>query len=164
MLCRSSTIRHKPSGVAFQTPLLIPSFSSKGFARSKKDRKSEIGRILEATREFLTEAYLISAYDIYYKDLPAPEKLPFTPELIFLDSGGYEISTDRDYSAVIDSLPAPNPWDITKLESVFDDWPDELPAIFISYDHPDERKPFLDQTTRARKLFRKYRHHLNSIC
>ena len=63
-LCRTSTIRHKSSGVRLRTPLLIPSFSSKGFARSKSDGKSEIGGILATANEFLTEAYLISAYDI----------------------------------------------------------------------------------------------------
>ena len=92
-----------------KTPLLIPSFSSKGFARSKRDGKNEIGKILETAGEFLTEVFLISAYDIYYKHLPCPSELSCTPELIFVDSGGYEISTDRDYSSVIDPLsPACN--------------------------------------------------------
>ena len=61
MLCRTSTILHKDSEVSKTTPLLIPSFSSKGFARSKKDGKSEIGKILAMAGEFLTEVFLISA-------------------------------------------------------------------------------------------------------
>ena len=64
MLCRTSTVRHTGSGVSMTTPLLIPSFSSKGFAKSKKDGKSEIGRILATASEFVTEIFLISAYDI----------------------------------------------------------------------------------------------------
>jgi hypothetical protein len=147
--------------VSLETPLLIPSFSSKGFARSKKDGKSEIGKILAAVGEFLTEAYLISAYDIYYEHLPSPSKLPFTPELLFLDSGGYEISTDRDYSSVIDALPAPDPWDDDKLKSVLDHWPDEIPAVLISYDQPDEKRPFPDQVAAARRLFRGRSQHLH---
>ena len=60
MLCRTSTIQHKDSGVSLTTPLLIPSFSSKGFARSKRDGKSEIGKILKTMDEFLTEIFLRS--------------------------------------------------------------------------------------------------------
>lgn len=160
---RTSTIRHKSSDVSLKTPLLIPSFSSKGFARSKKDGKSEIGKILAASSEFLTEAYLISAYDIYYGDLPRPEDLPFTPELVFLDSGGYEISTDRDYASVIDPLPAPNHWDVAKLESVLDGWPDEIPVVIVSYDNPDGRKSFHAQVKAARKLMKKYPQHLHLL-
>ena len=162
MFARSSTIRHKASGVNLQTPLLIPSFSSKGFARSKKDEKSEIGKILAASADFLTEAFLISAYDIFYKHIPPPRDLP-TPELIFLDSGGYEISTDRDYSSVIDPLPAPEPWDLPKFQSVLSKWPDEIPLVIISYDHHDERKSVVEQIANARKLFRNYPQHLHLL-
>jgi hypothetical protein len=162
-LTRTSTIRHKSSDVSLKTPLLIPSFSSKGFARSKGDGKSEIGKILAASGEFLTEAYLISAYDIYYGDIPRPDDLPFTPDLIFLDSGGYEISTDRDYSSVIDPLPAPNDWDVEKLTSVLDAWPAQIPVVIVSYDNPDERHPFSDQVKAARKLVKKYPQHLHLL-
>lgn len=126
MFARSSTIRHKASGVNLQTPLLIPSFSSKGFARSKKEEKSEIGKILAFSSEFLTEAFLISAYDVFYGHIPPPRELPVIPELIFLDSGGYEISTDKDYSSVIDPLPAPELWDLPRYQSVLSKWPERF--------------------------------------
>lgn len=163
MLARTSKLRHGISGVSLQTPLLVPSFSSKGFARSKEDNKSEIGKILAASGEFLTETYLISAYDIYYKHLPQPADLPFTPEMIFLDSGGYEISTDRDYSSVIDPLPAPEEWDIKRWESVISSWPNEIPLVAVSYDHHDDRKSFEDQVTLARKSAKKYSRHLHEV-
>jgi hypothetical protein len=163
VFARTSTIRHKTSGVTLQTPLLIPSFSSKGFAKSKKDSKSEVGIILAAAGEFLTETYLISAYDIYYGHLPGPSELPFTPEMIFLDSGGYEISTDRDYSSVIDPLPAPEKWDIEKWESIISAWPEEFPLVAVSYDHHEERVRFLEQAKNARKRFRCCPHHLHSL-
>ena len=163
MLCRTSTIQHTESGVSIKTPLLIPSFSSKGFARSKRDGKSEIGKILAATSEFLTEVFLISAYDIFYKHLPPPLNLPCTPEMIFVDSGGYEVSMDCDYSSVIDPVSIPEPWTAENLESVFDNWPDHVPAVFVSFDHPDDRKPFVEQVAEARKLFRKHRQHLRLL-
>ncbi len=163
MFARSSTIHHRESGISLQTPLLIPSFSSKGFARSKKDGKSEIGKILAASGEFLTEAFLISAYDIFYKNIRPPRELPFTPDLIFLDSGGYEISTDTDYSSVIDPLPAPAAWDLDKLKSVLDAWPEEIPIVIVSYDHHNERKTVGEQIDDARKLFRKYTQHMHLL-
>ena len=163
MLCRTSTILHKDSGVSLKTPLLIPSFSSKGFARSKRSRKSEIGEILAAAGEFLTEVFLISAYDIYYEHVPAPLELSSMPELIFVDSGGYEISTDYDYSSVMVPLPQSECWTAKMLENVYDKWPDQIPAIFVSFDHPEERKPFADQVADARKLFRTRRQHLTLL-
>jgi hypothetical protein len=163
VFARSSTIRHKASGVSLQTPLLIPSFSSKGFARSKGSEKSEIGKILSISSEFLTETFLISAYDVFYGHIPLPRELPVVPELIFLDSGGYEISTDRDYSSVIDPLPAPEPWDLSRLQSVLSKWPDEIPLVIVSYDHHDERKPVVAQIDDARKLFKDYPQHLHLL-
>ena len=145
------------------TPLLVPSFSSKGFARSKKNGKSEIGKIFATAGEFLTEVFLISAYDIFYGHLPHPSDLSCMPEMIFVDSGGYEISTDRDYSSVIDPLPHPEQWSTTNLESVYDNWPDQVPAVFVSFDHPDDRKPFADQAADARRLFRSRRQHLTLL-
>ena len=56
------------------TPLLTPSFSSKGFARSKKNGKSEIGKIFATAGEFLTEVFLISAYDIFLRKRSGPQK------------------------------------------------------------------------------------------
>ena len=163
MLTRTSTVRHRSSGVALQTPLLVPSFSSKGFAKSKDNERSEIGNILNAAGEFLTEAYLISAYDIHYGHIPGPEDLPFKPEIVFLDSGGYEISTDRDYSSVLDPLPSPGDWDSQKWESIVSAWPEEIPLVAISYDHHRERQPFATQVSLARQRFRVCGEHLRSF-
>lgn len=155
MLCRTSTIRHANSGVSMKTPLLIPSFSSRGFA-------GEIGKILQTASEFLTDVFLISAYDIHHKHLPDPSNLPCKPELIFVDSGGYEISTDTEFSSPAPS-PRPEPWTAEKLESVLACWPERLPAVFVSFDHPDFRKPYGDQVEDARKLFRNHRQHLTLL-
>ena len=85
------------------------------------------------------------------------------PEMIFVDSGGYEISTDRDYSSVIDPFPSPEQWSTTNLECVYDNWPDQVPAVFVSFDHPDDRKLFVDQVADARRLFRSRRQHLTLL-
>lgn len=163
MLCRTSTIRHRESGVSLATPLLIPSFSSKGFAKDNRNGRSEIGKILEATGEILTDVFLVSAYDIYYSHVPSPSELPYRPELIFVDSGGYEISTDYDFSSVMVPLPKSENWTFEMLESVLDRWPDHIPAIFVSFDHPDVRKPFAEQVVDARSLFRRRRQQLTLL-
>ncbi|MFC1587483.1 hypothetical protein ACFL54_04150 [Planctomycetota bacterium] len=163
MLARTSKIRHRPSGVTLTTPLLIPSFSSKGFARSQNNKKSEVIKILKTASEFITETCLISAYDIYYKHIPNAEKLPCNPTLLFLDSGGYEISRDRDYSSVIDPLPAPEPWSIKKWHSIVDSWPEELPAVIISYDHHKKRYCFDEQVELAIQRFKKCGDHLLAL-
>ena len=162
MLCRVSTIRHPGSGVPLSTPLLVPSFSSKGLATSKSG-KSELSDLFRVASEALTDTYLISAYDVYYEHLPRPEALDHKPELVFLDSGGYEVSTDRDYSSVIDPLPQPEDWDEDRLNSVLDAWPEHLPVIVVSYDHPEERSSFSEQTEKGRRFFMGREQHLSLL-
>jgi hypothetical protein len=99
MLYRSTTIRHPSSGIILKTPLLVPSFSSRGFRFDKNDA-SEIRKVFTNTAEILTESMLVSAYDIAYGHLPKPHKFPCTPFLTIVDSGGYETGADHDYSSV----------------------------------------------------------------
>src|SRR4051794_14219187 len=98
MLARSSRLTHKASGVFLQTPLLVPSFSSKGF--TPPNGPSEVNKIIETVSEWIDGTFLISAYDISKGHIPRPEDLTNKPEIVILDSGGYEISDDHDLSAV----------------------------------------------------------------
>jgi queuine/archaeosine tRNA-ribosyltransferase len=159
MLARTSMLRHKVTGATFQTPLLVPSFSSKGFGHDP-DGVSEIGKILETTAEFLTDSYLISAYDLKRGHLPPIAKLPCRPDILFLDSGGYEVSRERDFSAVEEQQPENETWTVKDLLSVLDELPKEVATVLVSYDHPKERKPFQEQIRAARKLFKGRDHHL----
>lgn len=160
MLCRTSAITHRTSGVALSTPLLVPSFSSKGFATPSLDGRSEIAQIFETTAEFITEASLISAYDIFYEHLPSPSDMPFTPDLLFVDSGGYEISGDYGYSATSRPFHYPQEWTSENLQSVVDSWPSHIPAVFVNYDHPTQRRPFDDQLASALAFFAEVPTHL----
>jgi hypothetical protein len=78
------------------------------------------------------------------------------PELIVVDSGGYEVSNDYDMTEI--SRPprrrSQRKWSLPDLEAILDDWPAQIPAMFVNYDHPDERKPVADQIRAARDLFR----------
>ncbi len=160
MFCRTSTLRHPGSEVTLTTPLLIPSFSSKGFATGPTGKGNDVGQIFGVAREFLEEVCLVSAYDIFYSHLPKPDDMLATTSLLFVDSGGYEISSDCDYSAVTRYDSAPQPWDLPKLESIVSSWPEHVPALFVSYDQPAERRPFAEQIRAARALFRRCSLHL----
>lgn len=123
------------------TPLLVPSFSSKGFPH--------VSRSLVYGEEVITGAILVSAYDLHYRVISRP--LNFA-ELIILDSGGYEASIDKDFSELGYPSPDPRPWNEEFHLSVVDNWQAEVPTILVSYDHPDSKCSFADQATKARRL------------
>lgn len=84
MLARTSKLIH-PSGAKISTPLLVPSFSSKGF-KFDKEGNSEVKDIIAITSEWLTDTALVSAYDCYYKQVP--DEFYSVVEFCFVDSGG----------------------------------------------------------------------------
>jgi len=158
-LARASILRH-PSGTSIPTPLLVPSFSSKGFG-SDADNRSEIGDIFKVASEILTETMLVSAYDIHQRFLSVPERS--ITDLTFLDSGGYEIAPHQDLSAIFHQPSSSGEWRKEMLISVLDKWPAHVPAVFVNYDHPRLRKPLDRQISDARSLLSHYPHHLHEI-
>jgi len=164
LLCRSSLLKH-PSGITVKTPLLVPSFSSKGFAfhRKGKSEVSEIRDIFKNTAEVLTEAMLVSAYDIFYKHLPSPQKFPCTPLITFVDSGGYEAGDDYDFSATYRYKHHVDEWDLTKYQQVLKSWPDRVTAVFVNYDKGTVRKSVKKQICEARRLFSQYPNQLHNF-
>jgi hypothetical protein len=161
VLPRSQTLRH-PSGVTFKTPLLVPSFSSKGFRKNRKGR-SEVWDVFANTAEFLTEAILVSAYDVFYKHLPRPNRFPYTPKITIVDSGGYEIGPEYDFSAVYRYDHRVKPWGLTRLKTVLDSWPEHMPAVFVSCDKVSAGKSLAKQASEARALFERYPKHLHNF-
>ncbi len=124
-----------------RTPLLVPSFSSKGFL--------DIHKIVEYSSELIDGATLVSAYDLYYE-----QRLPSLnfPSLIFLDSGGYEASKDRELSDFGDREHIPKLWSQEMHASELTKWRSGVPTVIISYDHPDERLPVKSQIERALQM------------
>src|SRR4051812_1908777 len=96
MTARVSKLNH-PSGLMIETPILIPSFSSKGFSFNVKGA-SEAAEAIDLSKEFLTDSSLLSAYDLYHNHIPFTEDYICT-DFTFLDSGGYETSEIYDFSA-----------------------------------------------------------------
>jgi hypothetical protein len=160
-LPRSQTVSH-PSGVTFKTPLLVPSFSSKGFRIDRKGR-SEIWDVFANTAEFLTEAILVSAYDIHHKHLPRPHRFPYKPTITMVDSGGYEVGPEYDLSAVYRYDHKVKPWGLKRLKTVLDSWPKHMPAVFISYDKVSAGKSLAKQASEARSLFDRYPNQLHNF-
>ena len=178
-LVRRSVLKH-PSGLEIKTPLLIPSFSSKGcvfpkaipkskeckytFFRTEtilaKDKNPNSGKISEVTvylnnaLRTLTDSMLVSAYDIFHKHIPLPYENT-TPEIIFLDSGGYEVGDTFDYSTIIRSTVIANEWKNEHYIEVLEAWPDDVPAVFISFDYHGESVD--KQIELAKKLFSRFR-------
>lgn len=162
MFHRTSALVHPASGASLHTPLLVPSFSSKAFGFSRGTQPG-ILQVLDASREFITKTCLISAYDVYYEYIPAPEDLAITVDLMFLDSGGYEVSEAQDLSAVNKPVHKPREWDSGKLETVVNNWPEGVPAVFVSYDHSNERKPLAEQLRGAKEFSQRHPGHLHSF-
>lgn len=134
------------------TPLLIPSFSSKGFPDIKKR--------VAITEEVITDAALFSAYDIFYHHIDTPITFP---ELIYLDSGGYEATKDDEFSDLGYTIHEPKPWNEYFYRSVLETWPTEIPTIFVSFDHPNNRYPITVQIEKTHDLFNEKKNILKTI-
>lgn len=132
----------KLNGVEIErTPLLVPSFSSKGFP--------DVHKIIETCSELIEGVTLVSAYDLHYSKVQPPFDFP---SLIFLDSGGYEASKDAELSDLGNRDHYPKAWTQEMHEGVLAKWRPSIPSVLISYDHPKERVRFAEQITRAQKM------------
>jgi len=125
-----------------KTPLLVPSFSSKGFP--------EVAKIIETLSGTITGSTLISAYDVANNYVPTP---PTFPSFFILDSGGYESSKDTELSDTRANNYAEHPWTVDQLQAVWDKWNPQQPTIAVSYDHPKHRDSLANQIARAKELF-----------
>jgi hypothetical protein len=124
-----------------RTPILLPSFSSKGFPN--------VAEILEAMEEYISDEVLVSAYDLHYKEL----ELGFDfASLIFLDSGGYEASKDAELSETFDKEHVAKAWTPEMYAEVVSSWSSLSPTIFVSFDHPKHRCNIFDQVERAKAM------------
>lgn len=159
MLCRTSKLVHPISEQSIQTPLLIPSFSSKIFS-FVKNGQSDLYIFFDISKEFITKTCLISAYDIFYNYLPKPEDLGITVDLLFLDSGGFEVLKDYEFQK-LNNNQQQRTWNINKLDSILLKWPETIPAVFISFDHPEDRCPIQEQILKAKQIFSKYPNQLH---
>lgn len=160
------TVAH-PNGTRLITPLLVPSFSSKGFGekrlRSKSNRPRVVSGVAEALAfgaQFLTETMLLSAYDLHYALLGDVKPVLDIPAVLFIDSGGYETSPQYESGEVYRLPHKPKRWTIDHLRGVLDRLPTRLTVVAVSYDH---RGPLNTQIGRAKSFFKRYPHMLSDF-
>ncbi|MEZ0231235.1 MAG: hypothetical protein ACAH12_00215 [Methylophilaceae bacterium] len=126
-----------------KTPLLIPSFSSKGFP--------DVQVLIDYSDEFIIETYLISAYDLSLGHIKVPQSFP---EIIFIDSGGYECSKDVEFSD-LNLLPhKPVEWTEKMHKEVLNNWTSHIPTVAVSFDNPKARFSLDQQIENAKQLFK----------
>src|SRR5258707_762317 len=133
VLARSTTLTH-PIGTQVTTPLLVPSFSSKGLGSGPAGAK-EVGKLLDVSKEQLTD-------------------------VLFVDSGGYETSQYQDLSTTFVPETKARAWSEAKVREVYDTWPDYIPAVFVSY---DQRGAVRHQARRALAQLSRYPRHLHAF-
>ncbi len=132
------------SGTALETPLLLPSFSSKTF------QDEHVGKILEYMAPVITDEVLISAYDLHYRKIR--KKITF-PSVVFIDSGGYEASTDNELSDTGKKVHNPRRWVREFHQRVLAKWDYSPDTVLISFDSPKTKTDIARQISRAKKLF-----------
>jgi hypothetical protein len=144
MLARCSQVKVGGRPVA-DTPLLVPSFSSKAFP--------DVNDTLLYASEFMDGPVLVSAYDLKYGHIA---DYPQFASLVFVDSGGYEVARDQEYTELSPANYAPRDWTRDMLTEVVGGLPYRHPAppvVVVSYDNPRVRKPIADQVEDALRLF-----------
>jgi hypothetical protein len=102
-LCKQRQV----NAIDVRTPILIPSFSSKAFLKEADKNLPEIRWIWTNVKDYLTDTALISSYDIYYDYLPVELD---GPNILFVDSGGYEKQKDDELSRVLHGVFKPPKW------------------------------------------------------
>ena len=132
--------------INLRTPLLVPSFSSKALI--------DIGPVFEALQPSITDSLLLSAYDIAHNDVEAP--LYPHAEVLFLDSGGYEISKDYDVMDPLYPSPQTQSWSIEDYIGVLNTINPIMPTMITSFDHPDLRQNLSRQIDAAVAIFKDY--------
>lgn len=170
MLARTNHILH-PSGVILDTPILVPSFSSKGAAFRDVDTDSQTGRRriskmddeMQKCSELLTETVLVSAYDLHYDYLPSFRDVQFLPELVFIDSGGYETNSEYELSTVVSYLHEPKAWTEKQLHETLAAWPSYASAVFVNFDSPNRYEAVPAQIAEAHRFFKDYPHQLHDV-
>lgn len=127
------------------TPIIVPSFSSRGFPF--------IGNIYSDTKRYLSKASLVSAYDIHYNNI-ARDGI-YASDILFIDSGGYETKPVPDLTeAYIDERLSCS-WSKDNYEVVLASLQPLSQLIVVNYDYAEPQTIDI-QVGLAQDLFQKY--------
>lgn len=138
--------------VDLYTPLLIPSFSSKGFAN--------LGEIVSSLDPFIIDTAMVSSYDIFHGFV---SNNALSPNLLFIDSGGYEARQDFDLAEVYALEYQPRVWNRKNHIQVLRKL-DTLSAVAaVSFDEVEGHYSIGEQVRRARSLFDDFPHFVSDF-
>ena len=150
MLARSRRIYLK-NGIQFETPLLVPGFSSMAMGQllhETTDRKVELTPCsivhTQIHTEFIPEVFLVSAYDIHHLLLTDSESFSHEfkssryskPRFLFIDSGWYEKQKNSQGAVIVEGQALELPWDEAAYRDTIDALDRDIPAVVVGYDHP----------------------------
>ena len=138
------TIRRQPTGI--ETPLLVPSFSSKDLL--------DIAPVFEALIPSITESFLISDYDVAHGLIKPP--LSPVAEILFLDSGGYEVSKDYDIMDPLYPVPESKEWNVEKYLEVLTSFEPTMPTIVTFFYPPNVYRDIPVQIESALNVFGRF--------
>jgi hypothetical protein len=166
VLARRSVLR-LPSGQALDTPLLVPSISSKGFSVDESG-VSAVAAPLAFAAPLIQDVILISAYDLGHDLLPGagdlsvfPPKGPISnPACVLIDSGQYEVAPAYDLSETYEFPYEPLAWDEGMLIDAIGKLSPQLSAIIVNL---DRNEPTDDQIARARAFFDRFPNFLHDF-
>ncbi len=165
MLARRSNLKLK-NDATVTLPLLVPSFSSKGFgfAREKGQKKSysKVSASLDLVHPYLNTAFLLSAYDLHFGHLKNTTSSYNSAALVFIDSGGYELSPEYDSSEPRVYDHKPSDFTADHYAKVLQNLP-QGQFIVANFDHTAKGSPVETQIQAARKFFAGQPRFLNNF-
>lgn len=127
-----------------QTPLIVPSFSSKGIR--------DVGVLHSYLKEFLTDASLVSAYDLHYGFIKREEI--YETEIVFIDSGGYERNYEHDLSNIYSADYLPKKWNMELYQQEIPAIPPIAQMVLVNFDM-EKPLPLEEQVQIAKKNFQR---------
>lgn len=178
MLARRSKLDHPLIGEV-ELPLLVPAFSSKGsgLARKRGANSHDFSYAAPELAEFgrhPSNSVLVSAYDLHFQHFEAPGVKPKNPvehlrnaALVFMDSGGYELSSELDDSEPKQYQYAPKQgFGKRQYEAILRglaSLDEPLPLVISNFDHCRRARPIKKQIQEARKLFERFPDSLHTL-
>lgn len=153
---RSRYLSH-PQGARLKTPLLIPSFSSKGFdlelGPDGKTPISEVSQYLQVFSPTLTDSFLVSAYDLHHDLLERARSLNprnFSrsiwahPKMLFIDSGLYEFRVGADSEEPVQEMRLPKDWNEEEFRALVARLPKKAPIALVNWDRYADYRDQID--------------------
>lgn len=164
MLARKSTLQLR-NGMVVDMPQLVPSFTSKGFPFKENSSFSEATLVLElcGTNSFLDNSFLVSAYDIFHKHLDDPARFYSNPELVFIDSGGYELAPHYDGTEPEQGPYKHKAFKPEDYRGILDSLPKDGHIIITNIDWETQGQSIEDQIIKAQQLFSNYPDHTTNF-